>query len=293
MMFNVLFLREHNRLCGILERAHPNWDQERIYQTSRAAVTVMVIKLVVEEFINHISPLQFQFRADPTPFYRSPWYRTNWMTVEFNLLYRWHSLVPNVIKVGERMLPLVDTMFNNKVLIDRGLAGAFKDASEQTAGAICLFNTDPQLVEMVEIRNIELGRYARLGSYNDYRKYVGFPAVTDFDQISGSDEVVRALRETYETVDNIEFFTGLFAEDTRPGTPLPPLIGRLVAIDAFSQAFTNPLLSEHVFKPETFAEGWDEIARTKTLSDLVKRNTPEHTGPPVLVSMDRPRTPKR
>ena len=47
-----------------------------------------------------------------------------------------------------------------------------------------------------------------------------------------------------------------------------------MTVDAFSQALTNPLLSEHVFRPETFAEGWDEFQRTPTLGDIVRRNTP-------------------
>jgi prostaglandin-endoperoxide synthase 2 len=49
---------------------------------------------------------------------------------------------------------------------------------------------------------------------------------------------------------------------------------RLVAIDAFSQALTNPLLSEHVFNRGTFSKpGWKAIDETKTLRDIVVRNT--------------------
>jgi len=53
-----------------------------------------------------------------------------------------------------------------------------------------------------------------------------------------------------------------------------------VGIDAFSQAFTNPLLAEHVFNPDTFSPvGWEVIQTTKTLSDLVNRNVPARDRP--------------
>jgi prostaglandin-endoperoxide synthase 2 len=69
---------------------------------------------------------------------------------------------------------------------------------------------------------------------------------------------------------------------------LPALIGRMVAIDAFSQAFTNPLLSPRVFNPETFSPyGWDLIRSTSTLSDLVHRNVPD-AGRRYQVTMTRP-----
>ena len=78
---------------------------------------------------------------------------------------------------------------------------------------------------------------------------------------------------------------GLFAEDVAPGSALPPMIGRMVAIDAFSQALTNPLLSGRVFRRETFAEGWEELHNTSSLGDVVRRNTPEQTIPGLLVTM--------
>lgn len=74
-------------------------------------------------------------------------------------------------------------------------------------------------------------------------------------------------------MEDIEFFVGLFAEDRRKSSPLPPLILKMVALDAFSQALTNPLLSEHVFNVDTFApEGWKAIAETGSLRDLALRN---------------------
>ena len=247
----------------------------------------MVIKLVVEEYINHISPFHFQFRAEPAPFYRSKWYRTNWITLEFNLLYRWHSLVPDRYMIGDRVLPLDRTIFNNEVLIDDGIAAMTAAASRQKAGRLALFNSPPYLARYAELKSVLLGRAARLKSYNDYREYCGYPKVTRFDQITGDVWLQCELKRLYGSPDKLELFVGLFAEEVESGSALPPLIGRMVAIDAFSQALTNPLLSERVYNRDTFAEGWDEIEKTKSLGDVLARNTPEvpEDRKPALVTM--------
>jgi Animal haem peroxidase len=103
--------------------------------------------------------------------------------------------------------------------------------------------------------------------------------VTDFDQISECDDVQRALKELYGSVDRIEFFAGLFAEDVRPNSALPGLIGRMVGVDAFSQALTNPLLSTNVFNPSTFSnKGWEIIHESRSLSQILHRNLGGETG---------------
>lgn len=35
MMYATIWLREHNRVCDILKQEHPDWDDERLFQTAR------------------------------------------------------------------------------------------------------------------------------------------------------------------------------------------------------------------------------------------------------------------
>jgi prostaglandin-endoperoxide synthase 2 len=287
VLMGVLFLREHNRIARALKREYPGWDDERLFHTARNVLTVLLIKIVVEEYINHISPYHLKLLADPTGFRNPRWYRQNWMSIEFNLLYRWHSLVPASFRIGGQDVAVQDTLFNTDTVVERGLGACFEDASSQRAGRVGLFNSPPEVWE-AELASVHQGRAVQLRPYNEYRRLARFPRAARFEDVSSDRRVQQGLRELYRDVDEIELYPGLFAEDVRRNAVLPALIGRMVAIDAFSQAFTNPLLSPRVFNPETFSPlGWELIRTTGSLSDLLHRNVPD-AGRRYTVTMTRP-----
>ncbi|HKI21103.1 MAG TPA: peroxidase family protein, partial [Isosphaeraceae bacterium] len=286
VVFNTLFLREHNRICDVLKKAFSGWDDERLFQTARNILIVVLLRIVVEEYINHISPLRFKYRFAGGAFEKAVWYRQNWMSVEFDLLYRWHALVPDVYYLGtngsaggSRMVPTTETYFNNKLLIDRGVGEVLEDASRQKAGEIGLFNTTPSLVP-IEAFSLRAGRFFKLPPYNAYRDLTQAPLVKSFDDISPDPEVQARLRDLYKTVDRVEYFPGLFAEPVTKNAALPTMIGRLVAADAFSMAMTNPLLAARIWDNEdTFTKvGMGIIQETTSLRDIVTRNTRKGAG---------------
>jgi prostaglandin-endoperoxide synthase 2 len=279
-MMNTLFLREHNRLCQMLEAAHPQWDDEQVFQTARNINIVQMIKIVVEEYVNHIASAWLRFHLDPTICYHAEWNRPNWIPIEFNLLYRWHSLVPETVNWNGENPPMASLLFDHTRLLRDGLGCGFDSASRTRAWKLGLFNTPDFLID-VERASIQQGRDNRLATYNDYRELVQFPRVTRFEQISGDPRVVNALRKVYGHVDNIEYFVGIFAEETPPRLGVTPMIMRMVAVDAFSHLLTNPLLAPSVYKHHsaTFsAEGWETIQTTSTLKDLLERNIPHSQG---------------
>ena len=277
-MMNTLFLREHNRLAGAIEQQHPDWDDERVFETARNATIVVFIKIVVEEYINHISSASFRLTAEPSVAWDARWNKPNWISTEFSLLYRWHSLVPDVVEWSGRPYPVHTTFMDNRLLIGAGLAGAFADMSGQRAGRLGAFNT-PEALLGVERNAIDQGRRVRLAPYADYCEYVGRARPKSFSGISGDPAVVEFLATAYKSPADVDFYIGLFAEDQAANSPLPPLLLAMVAVDAFSQALTNPLLSKHVFKESTFSEpGWEAIKETKRLRDIVDRNSPGGAG---------------
>jgi prostaglandin-endoperoxide synthase 2 len=224
--------------------------------------------------------------ADPTPAYTATWNRENWIPVEFNLLYRWHSLVPTNAMWGAASVDLAGLRFDNRTLLRDGLVTAFVGASQTRAWRIGLLNTTPMLEE-VNAASIQQGRDNCLASYNNYRARFKYPKIKRFEQISGDPLVVSELRRVYSDVDRIEFFVGLFAEELTPRSAVPPLIGRMVAVDAFSHALTNPLLSPHVYHSGTFTTGGMEaIEKTTTLADLLARNDMVPTGTRISMEAD-------
>ncbi|HEV2774805.1 MAG TPA: peroxidase family protein [Solirubrobacteraceae bacterium] len=285
---NVLFLREHNRIAKRLGTEYPAWDDDRVFETARNVLTVLVLKIVVEDYINHINPTYFQFRVAPGSYGDAPWYRQNWVAIEFNLLYRWHCLVPSIFHLDGKPLAVTQLLSNTPLLTSTGLGRLLGAASAQAAGRMCLFNTDSFLVEVAETPSIGQARKAGLASYNDYRRLCRHPPVASFAEISSNPKVQHKLAELYPGgVEDVEFFVGLFAEDLGPNDVLPPLMMTMVAFDAFSQALTNPLLAPRVFNEETFSPaGMKIIKDTSRLSDVVQRNVPAQSEP-YFVSMTR------
>lgn len=277
MMMGTLFLREHNRLAGVIATAHPDWDDDRVFETARNVVIVLYIKLVVEEYINHISPSRIRLLADPSDGWKRPWNKPNWITAEFSLLYRWHSLVSEDIVWAGQPLKTANLRFAGEQLTGHGLANAYAWMSAQPAALLGAGNTADYL-QSVEARAIDQARLNKIGPYNAYRAAMGMKPVTAFEQISTRPGVADKLKSLYGDVDKVEFYVGLFAEDTAANAPLPPLILRMVAIDAFSQALTNPLLSRNIWgdaanKVAAFtAEGVAAIESAGTLRDLLVRN---------------------
>ena len=283
-MMNTLLLREHNRIAGELQKQNPTWDDDRVFHTARNILIPIYIKIVIEQYINHITPLPFHLVADPSVAWTAAWNRPNWMTVEFSLLYRWHSLMPDQINWPGQPIPLKIFGLNNTPLLNVGLDAAFSAAAAQPAAELGALNTGAALLS-IEERAVLQARANRIGPYNSYRQAFGMNPAKTFDDITTRPAVAAMLKQLYGTPDKVEFYAGLFAEDHVPNSPLPGLLLRMVAVDAFSQALTNPLLSEHVFNATTFTPwGFDLIHNTGSLGDLLARNVPKPGGHPIIMT---------
>ena len=282
-MLNTLFLRDHNWIAREIKAAHDDWEDDRIFGAARNVLTVLLIRVVIEEYINHIHPYHFRFRLDPRGFDKQRWMRPNWVAVEFNLLYRWHSLIPDTIDVGgDTPVDLRATMYKAKPLLSGpdSLATLIDRASRQRAGKVGLHNTCSTLVR-AEIASVDAGREVGLCGYNVYRKACKLGTAKKFSDITSDPELAKELEQLYGRVNRVEYFVGLFAEDRRKNSVLPPLIGRLVGLHAFSQLMTNPLFAPQVYNTETFSQrGAEIIAETKCLADMVRRNIPEGSDMP-------------
>jgi prostaglandin-endoperoxide synthase 2 len=142
-------------------------------------------------------------------------------------------------------------------------------AARQPAAALGALNTDAAIIG-IETLAVNQARFNHLASYNAYRVRFGMSAVTAFDQISSDPRIVAILEGLYPTPADVELYPGLFCEDRVRRSPLPGLLLRMVGVDAFSQALTNPLLAQHVFNADTFTPwGFQLIKDTHSLGDIL------------------------
>ena len=279
---NTLFLREHNRICDQLRVAHPGWSDERIFQTARMIVILLKIKIVVSEYINHIAAPADSgkrlFRFDHEYAENESWYRTNHIALEFNLLYRWHSLVPRTVAIGQKDLTLKQTFSNNQPLIEHGLDGVLLAASVQRVNCPALHSTPDELLR-AEYAALKMARDYRVRSFNEYRLEFGLKPVTDFSSLRTSDGVRKELVALYKNnIDNLDLLVGLYAEQAEDDGVFGPLMTAMVAHDAFTQALTNPLLSRNVFNETTISSvGMETLDQTESLNDIWQRNRDART----------------
>ncbi len=72
MMYATIWLREHNRVCHIMKQEHPDWDDERIFQTTRLILIGESLEIIRNLpdlhnlWRNSIFPAFFVPRWDPS-----------------------------------------------------------------------------------------------------------------------------------------------------------------------------------------------------------------------------------
>jgi Animal haem peroxidase len=281
-ILNTLFVREHNRVAGVLQSEYPDWDDDRLFETTRLILTVLELKLVVEEYIRHIGPFDFAIEAVPFIADEERWNRPNQIAIEFNLLYRWHMLVPDHIGDGDDVLTPLDFLNNNPLVISRGIESLVAQCSRERAGRIGLGNTPKFLVDRsnpdrpsLEERTIALMRQARLRSFNDYRESYGLPRMESFAEVTSDPDLRERLEALYDgDIDRLEWYVGIFAEEYPDYLMMGELLTTMVANDAFTQALTNPVLSRSVFNEQTFSPaGMKIIEETHSLQQILARNS--------------------
>lgn len=296
-ILNTVMLREHNRICDLLKETYPAWDDERLFQTTRNIMIVLLIKIVLQDYIGHFSRLDFTIEPTPGMAENQRWYRTNWIALEFNLLYRWHSMVPEKFVVGNEMFSLDEFRNNTPLVVKHGIGPMITAATKQRAGRIGLYNTPDFFFKPFPMgndnrsimeRTVDMGRQAKLRPFNDYRQAFSMPRLNSFDELTSNAELQQELKALYNNrIDDLEWHVGIFAEDHDEGFILGRLMTRMVGYDAFTHALTNPLMSIYVHNEQTFSRpGLTIIAETNTLEDIIQRNV--HNSDQVLASFATP-----
>ncbi len=261
-----LFVRNHNLIASQLQREHPGWTDEQLYQEARK------INIAEYQYITYTQYLPDLLGPGALPAYRG--YNPNVdasIATEFSTVaFRFgHSLLSggierqgnnglNLTVTGGSTIDLAVDFFDPNLLSATGAVDPLTGQGSTNIDAILKGDADgnaqaDDLLAINEIRNllfangglqdngqdliardVERARDDGIGTYNQVRVAYGLPAVTSFDQITSNVAVQKELEVAYGSVDNIDPFEGGLAEDHVAGSDMGPLFTRILA-DQFTR----------------------------------------------------------
>ncbi|KIV87049.1 hypothetical protein PV11_02620 [Exophiala sideris] len=239
-----------------------------LFQTARLVTCGLYVNIILNDYVRTILNLnrtKSTWTLDPRKNFTDvfddagvPSGIGNQVSVEFNLIYRWHSatsvkdekwtndlmksLFPgkDISQVTER--EFVMTLYGwlndlnpdpSKWELDMGKykrteRGTFRDedlmqilsdATEDVAGAFGPRNV-PVAMKLIETLGIKQARQWNVATLNEFRKFFKLEPHKDFSDITKDEEVARSLKALYGHPDYVELYPGLVAEDAKE--PLEP-----------------------------------------------------------------------
>lgn len=273
-MYATIWLREHNRVCDVLNAEHPTWDDEQLFQTARLIIIGEIINIIIEEYVQHLSGYLLKLKFDPTLLFNERFQYSNRIALEFGHLYHWHPLMPDSFLIDGDEIPYSQFMYNTSLLLHYGVEKLVEGFSRQPAGQIGGGRNSPKVVLQVAEMVIRESRVTRVQPFNEYRKKFNLKPYASFYEFTGDKEMARDLEELYGDIDALEFYTGILLEKARPDKLFGESMVEMGAPFSLKGLMGNPICSPDYWKPSTFGgETGFNIVKTSTLKKLVCLNT--------------------
>ncbi|KAF8595652.1 heme peroxidase, partial [Ceratobasidium sp. AG-I] len=259
----------------------------------------------------------------------------NQVSVEFNLLYRWHAVSSekdqewteglfNELFVGKPFDEIEIEDFKSairelhsgklpakadpKLVIERdprkrefgglkrgadhrfsdaGIANILQDATESAAKRYGARGVPP-VFRIIEMMGIEQARQWGVCSMNEFRRFLGLKPFATFDEWNRDPKIAEAARRLYGTIDRLELYPGLHAEETMtlgPGSGLCSgyTITRGILSDAIALVRGDRFYTTDFTPANLTAWGFQDVARDINngafgayLPKLLMRTLPRH-----------------
>jgi hypothetical protein len=287
---HTLFVREHNRLAGLIAAANPGASDDFIYDRARAIVGA---EMQVITYNLWIPTLLGDGALTPWTAYNpgvNPGIANEFSTALFRL---GHSMLGedveffdnNGLEVAEE-IPLHEAFTNPAKVSETGIDPILKylvsDPSSEVDNSIVdevrnlLFSVPGgQIGFDLASLNIQRGRDHGLSNYNAVRAVYGLSPVGSFADITPDTTLQGKLQSMYANVDNIDLWVGGLAEDHVSGTSTGTLI-RAVLIDQFTRLRDGDRFwyqNQDIYVPSGALPGTATTLGTVTLSDVIAANT--------------------
>lgn len=252
---HTLWMREHNRLCGVIRAREPTWTETEMFWKARQLVIAKLQKITYEEWLPTMFGSQ-QWMLDAGLGFKPKHGErvvAEWAAGAFRF---GHSMVPD--PVGPFALPTL--FFNAQLLKDNGiepfLAAAYDTTAEACDAQVVdglrnfLFAAGPGIVgEDLTTRNLFRAREVGLGTY----------------------EQIAECYESLAVAGEQEFFVGMLQEPVVAGSSLPLNVAVVVAEQMRRTRLYDPNFYTRI-APHLEAAYEAELARG-TLQNLLLDNT--------------------
>jgi len=168
---------------------------------------------------------------------------------------------------------------------NRQLGLILEEAIQQVAGKPGA-NHIPSVMRFIEQGAILQGRAAGCCSLNQFRTHLKLRPYESFRELNPDPKVHEALEQLYESIDDVELYVGLVAEETKPyGLGLQYTMSRGILSDAVNLIRNDRFLTDD-FTPDnltawgfTYAQGNPELAGGSIMYQLLLRHIPNFFPP--------------
>jgi hypothetical protein len=299
-LLHTLLLREHNRLADIISNLVPDLDDDTIYEEARRILGAELQVITYREFLPIL--LGESIMKDYGLTLREEGYSNGYdpkVNAEPRVAFQaaafrfGHSIVPDVIrrynkfnqKIGSyRMAHLLRQPFElyKPGIIDTFLLGLMNQEANRMDCSISseltnhLFEPPGQGfgADLAAI-NIMRGREVGLPPYNAYREYCGLTRATSFTDLHGtiSNHTLGKLASVYESVDDIDLWTGGVSEYPVPGSVVGPTFACLIAEQFANLKKGDRFWFENQGWPSSFTPAQLEEIRKSSLARLICDNS--------------------
>lgn len=105
---------------------------------SLCCATGETIKIVIEDYVQHLSGYHFKLKFDPELLFNQQFQYQNRIASEFNTLYHWHPLLPDTFNIEDQEYTFKQFLYNNSILLEHGLAHFVESFTRQIAGRVSI-----------------------------------------------------------------------------------------------------------------------------------------------------------
>jgi peroxidase len=282
-VLHTLFLREHNRICDEILQVNPILTDEQIFQKARKILGALLQAVTYEEFLPSIGVmLSFYEGYDATidpgimNIFSGAAFRFGHSAVTGNLVRYDEDELFSFGSVDIRMAFTNPTFLEDQGGIDpflRGLAAQqhqFIDNKITSGLRNFLFGNPGSGGMDLAALNIERGREKGLPHFNLLRQNFGLPPVNNFSAITSDLLLQQQLQQLYGTVDSIDAWVGLLAEEHALNSVLGTCIVEIMKHQFEVLRDGDRLYYEN---DSTFSDTEIAVIKATRLADIIRRNT--------------------